>query len=435
MSRIVGLKGREVFDSRGNPTVEVDAHLSNGSFGSAIVPSGASVGSFEAVEKRDGDPKRFNGRGVLSAIANVNGMIAEALHGMDASNQAQVDARLIELDGTPNKANLGANAILGVSLAVLEAASHAKRLPLYQHVHELVDDGVMRMPVPMLNVLNGGAHANNDITFQEFMVIPARGDSFRDALRVGIEVFHALKQRLHDAQPRQSTAVGDEGGFAPALQSNDEALHVLEEAVGLAGYSLGSDCLLGLDCAATEYFDGTGYLEEVGKPPRSPEEYVDDLIALRTKHPHIISIEDGCDESRWGDWQSLTQQLAQSTQLVGDDIFVTNKDRLQQGIQHGIANSILVKLNQVGTVTETLEVIKIAQGAGYSTVVSHRSGDTEDTKVADIAVGAAAGQIKTGSASRSERVAKYNRLLRIEEQFDGVPYHGRSEFERFAQQA
>lgn len=431
MSRIVGLTGREVLDSRGNPTVEVDAHLSNGIVGTAIVPSGASVGSFEATEKRDGDPQRYNGRGVLQALAHVNGVLAEGVHGIEASRQAEVDDRLLALDGTPNKGNLGANAILGVSLAVLDAAARAKGIPLYRHVNELFDQVAMRMPVPMMNVLNGGAHANNDITFQEFMVIPVGGGSFRETLRIGVEIFHALKTRLHEATPRHSTAVGDEGGFAPDLRSNQEALAMLTDAIDLAGYVPGQDCFLGLDCAATEFYDETGYASEPGAAPLQAQEFVDSLANFKQSHPAIMSIEDGCDESRWDDWQALTERLGKTTQLVGDDLFVTNEDRLLDGVKRGVANAILVKLNQVGTVTETLDVIRTAHEHGYATVVSHRSGDTEDTKIADIAVGTGAGQIKTGSASRSERVAKYNRLLRIEEELDDIKFAGVEEYVAF----
>ncbi len=425
------MNGREILDSRGNPTVEVDVHLSNGSMGSAMVPSGASVGTFEAVERRDEDPNRYLGKGVLLAVANVNGIIAEGLHGLDAIDQTNVDERLLALDASPNKQNLGANAILGVSLAVLEAAARAKGVPLYQHVNDLYDSVPMRMPVPMMNVLNGGAHADNDVVFQEFMVIPVGGGSFREALRMGIEVFHILKRNLQNADPRRSTAVGDEGGFAPDLDSNQHALEFLSNAVGDAGYELGSDCYIGLDCAATEFYDERGYSADAYSEPLDPEQMIDSLVRIKNAWPYLMSIEDGCAESRFDDWQTLTQRLGETTQLVGDDVFVTNKARVLDGIEKGFANSVLVKLNQVGTVTETLEVMRVAHDHDYTTVVSHRSGETEDTKIADIAVGTGAGQIKTGSASRSERIAKYNRLLRIEEQLETVTFGGASEFAKF----
>ncbi len=431
MSRIVAVNGREILDSRGNPTVEVDVHLSNGSMGSAMVPSGASVGSFEAVERRDEDPNRYLGKGVLLAVANVNGIIAEGLHGLDAVDQTNVDERLLALDASPNKQNLGANAILGVSLAVLEAAARAKGVPLYQHVNDLYDSVPMRMPVPMMNVLNGGAHADNDVVFQEFMVIPVGGGSFREALRIGIEVFHVLKRNLQNAEPRRSTAVGDEGGFAPDLDSNQHALEFLSNAVRDAGYELGSDCYIGLDCAATEFYDERGYSADAYSEPLDPDQMIESLVRIKDAWPYLMSIEDGCAESRFDDWQRLTQRLGATTQLVGDDLFVTNKARVLDGIEKGLANSVLVKLNQVGTVTETLEVMRVAHDHDYTTVVSHRSGETEDTKIADIAVGTGAGQIKTGSASRSERIAKYNRLLRIEEQLETVTFGGASEFAKF----
>ena len=431
MSQIVAVRGREVLDSRGNPTVEVDVHLSTGLTGTAIVPSGASVGTFEATEKRDNDPDRYLGRGVLDAIANVDGLIADALHGMDVTDQSALDHRLLELDGTPNKSNLGANAILGVSLAALDAAAQARQMPIFQHVNELFGSAPMRMPVPMMNVLNGGAHADNDVVFQEFMVIPVGGGSFREALRIGVEVFHVLKRNLQDATPKRSTTVGDEGGFAPNLDSNAHAIEFLSQAIQDAGYQLGADCFIGLDCAATEFYSESGYAAEPGALPVAPAAMVDSLVQMKSTYPAIMSIEDGCDESRFDDWCDLTKQLGDSTQLVGDDVFVTNKERFLRGIEQGVGNSILVKLNQVGTVTETLEVMGIAHDHNYSTVVSHRSGDTEDTKIADIAVGTGAGQIKTGSASRSERIAKYNRLLRIEEELETVAFGGASEFAKF----
>ena len=346
-------------------------------------------------------------------------------------DQSSVDERLLELDGSPNKQNLGANAILGTSLAVLEAAARAKGVPLYQHVNDLYDSTSMRMPVPMLNVLNGGAHADNDVVFQEFMIIPISGGSFREALRIGIEVFHVLKRNLQNAQPKRSTAVGDEGGFAPDLESNQHALEFLSNAVQDAGYDLGSDCYIGLDCAATEFYDERGYAADAYSAPLEPSQMIESLAKIKAEYPSLMSIEDGCAESRFDDWQRLTTRLGATTQIVGDDVFVTNKARVLDGIERGMANSVLVKLNQVGTVTETLEVMRVAHDHDYTTVVSHRSGETEDTKIADIAVGTGAGQIKTGSASRSERIAKYNRLLRIEEQLESLTFGGASEFAKF----
>ncbi len=431
MSRIVAVRGREVFDSRGNPTVEVDVHLSNGTVGSAIVPSGASVGSFEAVEKRDGDPNRYFGRGVLQAVADVNGVIADGLHGIDATDQSLVDSRLLELDATPNKQHLGANAMLGASLAALEAGSRAKHMPLYLHVNELFDSVPMRLPVPLMNVLNGGAHADNNVVFQEFMLVPVGGSTFRETLRIGIEIFHVLKRQLQESVPPRSTTVGDEGGFAPNFESNVQALEFLLDATIASGYEAGKDCYLGLDCAATEFYEDQSYRPNIGQPPLTPKAMVDMLVELKRQFPQIVTIEDGCHESQIQDWQALTTQLGHSTQLVGDDVFVTNKQRFLDGIEQGVANSILVKLNQVGTVTETFDVMRIAHDHNYTTVVSHRSGDTEDTKIADIAVGTGAGQIKTGSASRSERVAKYNRLLRIEEQLETAAFGGASEYAKF----
>lgn len=420
-----------MLDSRGNPTIEVDVHLSGGEIGTAIVPSGASVGAYEAVELRDKTSTRYFGRGVLQAIANVNETIAPALVQLDPTEQQLVDTRLLELDATHNKNLLGANAILGVSLAVLDAAAQAIKTPLYQHVNDLFDNVPMRMPVPLMNLLNGGAHANNSVVFQEFMVLPVTGGSFREALRAGVEVFHTLKSLLQESMPPLSTAVGDEGGFAPDLSSNYAAVAFLAEAISVAGYSLGEDLFIGLDCAATEYWSESGYQIEPNSDPISGAEVIDYLERLKAEYPAVISIEDGWAEECWEDWIQATEQLASTTQLVGDDVFVTNEDRFSRGIECGAGNSILVKLNQVGTVTETLNVMRMAHENGYSTVVSHRSGDTEDTKIADLAVGTGAGQIKTGSASRSERIAKYNRLLRIEEQLDSVPFLGAGEFHRF----
>ena len=335
MSRIVSVRGREVLDSRGNPTVEVDVQLSNGLVGSAIVPSGASVGTFEAVELRDGDAIRYNGRGVLRAIENVNGIIAEGIHGLDAVDQNAVDMRLLEIDGSPNKARLGANAILGVSLASLDVAARIRGMPLYQHVNDLFDNVPMSMPVPMMNVLNGGAHADNDVVFQEFMVIPVGGESFRESLRIGVEVFHVLKQNLQNATPKRSTAVGDEGGFAPDLDSNEHALEFLSDAIGDAGYTLGEDCYLGMDCAATEFYESDGYRVNAHTDPLPPNAMIDTLASIKASWPYVISIEDGCDESRFDDWQQLTNRLGASTQLVGDDIFVTNLERFRDAHQSG----------------------------------------------------------------------------------------------------
>lgn len=433
MSRIVAIHAREVFDSRGNPTVEVDVQLSNNVLGSAIVPSGASVGSFEAVERRDDDPNRFFGKGVLNALESVNGLIAEELHGLQAIEQHLVDQRLIELDGTPNKQNLGANAILGVSLATLDAAARAQGIPLFHHVNALFDSPPMSMPVPMMNVLNGGAHADNAVVFQEFMVIPVGGETFRETLRIGVEVFQSLKRLLQTSKPPLSTTVGDEGGFAPNLESNAVAIELLVKATKAAGYEMGEDCFLGLDCAATEFCDGESYQPDVGGASVSPDQMIEQLTALKSAHPYLLSIEDGCHEDRFDDWEKLTTRIGATTQLVGDDIFVTNRARFEQGIRQGAANAILLKLNQIGTVSEMLDVMQLAQQNGYTTVVSHRSGDTEDTKIADIAVGTGAGQIKTGSASRSERVAKYNRLLRIEDQHAGIEYKGVGEYSPFIQ--
>ena len=431
MSVISQIYAREVFDSRGTPTVEVDVVLSSGELGRAIVPSGASVGAYEAIELRDGVSTRLNGKGVLKAIGNVNETIAPALVQQDPTDQKQIDDRLIELDGTQDKSNLGANATLGVSLAVLDAAANLKGVPLYQHINDLFDNVPMRMPVPLMNVLNGGAHANNSVEFQEFMILPVGGGSFRQALQSGVEVFHTLKRLLEKASPPYSTAVGDEGGFAPDLDSNKHALQFLSDAIEQAGYSAGRDFYLGLDCAATEYWNEEGYRVEPNESRITGRESVDYLQRLTSEFPSIISIEDGWAEERWEDWEYATERLGETTQLVGDDLFVTNEQRFRRGIEQHIGNSILVKLNQVGTVSETLSVMRLAHENNYTTVVSHRSGDTEDTKIADLAVGTGAGQIKTGSASRSERIAKYNRLLRIEEQLETVTFGGANEFAQF----
>ncbi|NLM25788.1 MAG: phosphopyruvate hydratase [Firmicutes bacterium] len=406
--------GREVLDSRGNPTVEVEVILADGSIGRAIVPSGASTGAFEAVELRDGDKSRFLGKGVLKAVANVNEIIAPEIIGMDASRQVEIDKVLIELDGTPNKGKLGANAILAVSMAVARAAAESVGLPLYQYLGGV---NAHELPVPMMNILNGGEHADNNVDIQEFMIMPVSAKSFREALRMGAEVFHNLKSVL--ASKGLNTAVGDEGGFAPNLQSNEEAIQVILEAVEKAGYKPGEDICIALDVAATELFkDGKYHLTGEGKVLDTDEmiAYYQDLVS---KYP-IVSIEDALSEDEWDGWKKLTEAIGDKVQLVGDDLFVTNTERLAKGIDLGIANSILIKVNQIGTLTETLNAIEMAKRAGYTAVVSHRSGESEDTTIADLAVATNAGQIKTGAPSRTDRVAKYNQLLRIEEDLDEV---------------
>lgn len=410
MTDISKITALEVIDSRGNPTVEAVVELSNGVTGSAIVPSGASTGKREAVELRDGDEKRYLGKGVLQAVANVNGEIAKALAGKDAADQANIDQIMIDLDGTDNKGRLGANALLAVSLANAKAAARDAGLPLYQY---LGGDAATQMPVPMMNIINGGEHADNSVDLQEFMILPVSAPSFSEALRQGTEVFHHLKKVLNGR--KLSTAVGDEGGFAPDLPSNEAALEVIAEAVEGAGYSLGKDILLGLDVASSEFYEnGVYHLASEGKRFNSDEfaEYLDGLVS---RYP-IITIEDGMAEDDWDGWATLTARLGKRIQLVGDDLFVTNPKILQQGIDKGIANSILIKVNQIGTLTETLAAIEMAEKAGYSSVVSHRSGETEDNTIADIAVATTATQIKTGSLCRSDRIAKYNQLLRIEAQ-------------------
>ena len=426
MSKIVEIKGREVLDSRGNPTVEADVTLEGGFFGTACAPSGASTGSREALELRDGDKSRYLGKGVLKAVGAVNGVIRDALIGMDATDQRALDNKMLELDGTENKANLGANAILAVSLAAAKAAAAAKNIPLYQHIAEINGTpGRYSMPVPMMNILNGGEHADNNVDIQEFMVQPVGAQSFAEALRCGAEIFHALKAVLKARG--LNTAVGDEGGFAPNLASNEEALVVIREAVANAGYELGTNVTLALDCAASEFYkDGKYDLSGEGKVFDS-EGFGDYLAALTENYP-IVSIEDGLDESDWDGWASLTKKIGDKVQLVGDDLFVTNTKILTRGIENGIGNSILIKFNQIGSLSETLDAIKMAQDAGFTAVISHRSGETEDTTIADLAVGTAAGQIKTGSLCRSDRVAKYNRLIRIEEELGAAAvYKGRSE--------
>ncbi|KJZ11045.1 MAG: phosphopyruvate hydratase [Marinomonas sp.] len=426
MTQIIDIKAREVLDSRGNPTVEADVILADASVGSACAPSGASTGSREALELRDGDKSRYLGKGVLKAVAAVNGPIREALLGKDAENQAELDQIMIDLDGTENKSTFGANAILAVSLAAAKAAAAAKKMPLYEHIAEINGTaGQFSMPVPMMNIINGGEHADNNVDIQEFMVQPVGAPNFREALRYGAEIFHALKKVLSDRG--LNTAVGDEGGFAPNLASNAEALAVIKEAVANAGYELGKDITLAMDCAASEFFeDGQYNLKGEGKV-FSSEGFSDYLADLCEQYP-IVSIEDGLNESDWEGFAYQTKILGDKIQLVGDDLFVTNTKILKRGIDEGIANSILIKFNQIGSLTETLEAIKMAKAAGYTAVISHRSGETEDATIADLAVGTAAGQIKTGSLCRSDRVAKYNQLLRIEEQLGGkAPYNGLSE--------
>jgi enolase len=408
-SSIADIRAREILDSRGNPTVEVDVTLEDGSVGRAAVPSGASTGVHEAWELRDGDKSRFLGRGVLKAVANVNDRLADELIGMDALEQIAVDQRMIELDGTENKKELGANAILGVSMAVAHAAASFCGLPLFRY---LGGAGARVLPAPMMNIINGGAHADNDVDVQEFMVMPLGFTSFSDAIRCGAEVFHNLKKVLKGKG--YSTNVGDEGGFAPNLKSNAEALEVIKDAVGEAGYALGKQVFIALDVAATELYDDKAKTYSMDKQKLSAAQMVDLLASWCDKYP-IVSIEDGCSEDDWEGWKMLTDRLGDRIQLVGDDLFVTNTKRLQRGINDGVANSILIKVNQIGSITETIEAIQLARRNGYSAVTSHRSGETEDSTIADLAVALSTGQIKTGSASRTDRMAKYNQLLRIEE--------------------
>ena len=410
MRKIEQITAREILDSRGNPTVEVDVQLANGILGRAAVPSGASTGEHEAIELRDGDSERYLGKGTLDAVANVHDEIAPALEGLDPADQVLIDQKMIELDGTPNKGRLGANAMLGVSLACAKAAATAVGLPLFRY---LGGPAARVLPVPMINNINGGAHSDNNVDLQEFMIMPVGASSFREALRMGAEVFHSLKAVLKDKN--LNTAVGDEGGFAPNLGSNDEALEVIVEAVDRIGYKAGEDILLALDAAASELFEEGEYVFHwSGGQKRSSADMVQFYADLAQRYP-IISIEDGLDENDWEGWSQLTGELADRLQLVGDDLFVTNTDRLARGIEDGIGNSILIKVNQIGTLTETLAAIEMAKQAGYTAVISHRSGETEDSTIADIAVATNAGQIKTGSASRTDRIAKYNQLLRIEE--------------------
>ena len=410
MSKIKSVYAREVLDSRGNPTVEVEVTTECGAFGSAIVPSGASTGVHEAVELRDGDKNRYLGKGTQKAVDNVNNVIAEAVIGMEVTNQREIDYKMIELDGTPNKGKLGANAILGVSLAVAKAAAASLGLPLYRYIGGA--NGYV-LPTPMMNIINGGAHADNNVDFQEFMIMPVNAPSFKEAIRMGAEVFHALKSVLNSKG--LNTAVGDEGGFAPNLASNEDAIKTIIEAIEKAGYKPGEDVKLAMDVASSEFYqDGKYVLPGENNKSFTSKELVDFYAELCEKYP-IISIEDGLDQDDWEGWDYLTEKLGGKVQLVGDDFFVTNTKRLQQGIDRGVANSILIKVNQIGTLSETLEAIEMAQKANYTAVISHRSGETEDTTIADIAVATNAGQIKTGSASRTDRIAKYNQLIRIED--------------------
>ena len=424
MSAIVDIVGREILDSRGNPTVECDVLLESGVMGRAAVPSGASTGSREAIELRDGDKSRYLGKGVLKAVEHINTEISEAILGLDASEQAFLERTLIDLDGTENKSRLGANAMLAVSMAVARAAAEESGLPLYRYFGGM---GGYQLPVPMMNVINGGAHANNNLDLQEFMIIPVGAPSLREALRYGAEVFHALKKIIHDKG--MSIAVGDEGGFAPNVENHEAAIQLILQAIENAGYTAGQDIVLALDCASSEFFkDGKYVLAGEGGLQLSADEWSNMLASWVEKYP-IISIEDGMAEGDWEGWKLLTDKLGKKVQLVGDDLFVTNTKILAEGIEKGIANSILIKINQIGTLTETFEAIEMAKRAGYTAVISHRSGETEDSTIADIAVGLNAGQIKTGSLSRSDRMAKYNQLLRIEEDLGCVAvYPGRKAF-------
>ena len=421
MTAIIQVHGRQILDSRGNPTVEVDVLLEDGSFGRAAVPSGASTGAHEAVEKRDGDKSVYLGKGVLAAVEAVNGDIAEAVLGMDAEDQSDIDEAMIQLDGTENKGRLGANAILGVSLAVAKAAADARGLPLYRYVGGV---SAHLLPVPMMNIINGGEHADNPIDFQEFMVMPVGAESIAEAVRCGSEIFHTLKKGL--SEKGLSTSVGDEGGFAPALNSTIDALDFIMQSIERAGYKPGDDVMLALDCAATEFFKGGRY-EMVGEGKSlSPHEMADYLADLAARYP-ILSIEDGMSEDDFEGWKALTDKIGDKVQLVGDDLFVTNPKRLAMGLEQGLANSLLVKVNQIGTLSETLEAVNLAQRNRYTAVMSHRSGETEDSTIADLAVATNCGQIKTGSLARSDRLAKYNQLIRIEEELAGAArYAGRS---------
>jgi len=427
MTTIIDVKAREILDSRGNPTIEAEVALASGAVGRAAVPSGASTGEHEAVELRDGDKKRYGGKGVMKAVQNVNEIIGVHIVGIDATQQIVLDETLLELDGTPNKKNLGANAILSVSIATAKAASIVLGLPLYQYLGGV---NAHLLPVPMMNILNGGQHADNNLDIQEFMIVPVGAKSFREALRKGVEVFHALKKIL--SKKGLITSVGDEGGFAPNLGSNAEALDYIMKAIKAAGCKPGKDILIALDAAASEFFDkasGKYILKAEKRPEKSVGAMIDYYGGLAKEYP-IVSIEDGLDEDDWDGWQALTKKMGDKVQLVGDDLFVTNTKRLRTGIEKKVANSILIKLNQIGTVTETLRAIELAKSAGYTSVISHRSGETEDSTIADIAVATNAGQIKTGSASRSDRIAKYNQLLRIEEELvDVAAFAGEDAFQ------
>ncbi len=426
MSKIVDIKAREILDSRGNPTIEADVVLDSGAFGSATAPSGASTGSREALELRDGDKARYMGKGVLKAVGNVNSEIRDLLLGREGCDQRALDNAMIELDGTESKSRLGANAILAVSLAAAKAAAVEQKKPLYEYISDLQDDDqAYSLPVPMMNIINGGEHADNNVDIQEFMIQPVGSPTIAEAIRCGAEVFHALKSVLK--KRGLNTAVGDEGGFAPDLPSNEAALEAIVEAISLTGYKLGDDITLALDCAASEFYHDGKYVLAGENRSLSSGQFVDYLAELCNRYP-IISIEDGQHEGDWAGWKILTDRLGQKIQLVGDDLFVTNTKILKRGIDEGIANSILIKFNQIGSLSETLDAIKMARDAGYTAVISHRSGETADTTIADLAVATSAGQIKTGSLCRSDRVAKYNRLIRIEEELGRAAYHGRKEF-------
>lgn len=424
MSIIQGVQGRQILDSRGNPTVEVEVELMDGSFGRAAVPSGASTGAHEAWELRDGDKSSYLGKGVTKAVEHINGEIADALIGMDAIAQREIDQLMLDLDGTPNKKRLGANAILGASLAVAKAAASYTQLPLYRY---LGGTAAHILPAPMMNIVNGGEHADNSVDIQEFMVMPLGFDNFSDGLRAGVEIFHNLKTVL--SSRKLNTSVGDEGGFAPDLGSNQEALDLIMEAIKQAGYTAGEQIFIALDVAATEFYDAKQKVYTIDGKKLSGGEMVDFLAAWVDKYP-ICSIEDGCSEDDWESWKLLTEKVGDKVQLVGDDLFVTNVERLQRGIDEGIANSILIKVNQIGTLTETIDAIQLAQRNGYTSISSHRSGETEDATIADLAVGLSTGQIKTGSASRSDRMAKYNQLLRIEEELGDTARYGGPLFRR-----
>ena len=427
MSEIVAVTALEIMDSRGNPTVEAEVVLASGAKGLACAPSGASTGSREALELRDGDNARYLGKGVLTAVNNINTTLADTVKGLNSHNQRAVDSAMLAVDGTENKGSMGANAILAVSLAVAKAAANDKGVELYEHIADVNGTpGKYSMPVPMMNIINGGEHADNNVDIQEFMVQPVGAKNFTEALRCGAEIFHALKKELQSRG--LNTAVGDEGGFAPNLPSNEAALGIISEAVSKAGYSLGDDVTLALDCASSEFYKDGKYVLAGEDKSFDGEEFTDYLAELADKYP-IISIEDGMDESDWDSWAILTKKIGHNVQLVGDDLFVTNTKILKRGIDEGVGNSILIKFNQIGTLSETLDAISMAQKAGFTVVISHRSGETEDTTIADLAVATCAGQIKTGSLCRSDRVAKYNRLLRIEAQLkDAAPYRGRAEF-------